>query len=129
MAYQKPSEYQCQDCGEIPIRNGVCPHGCPNGKTMRLAYNYTTNEYAVYAPEHESIVLFSLWDDGDTVSAVISDGDTYAIYDVSHWVGHELEKFDALVTEAKVIYLSTLPKIRGASMALSASGNPDTPLR
>ena len=79
---------------------------------MRLAYNYTTNEYAVYAPEQEDIMLFSLWDDGDTVSAVISNGDTYAIYDVSHWAGHELAKFDALATEAKVIYLGTLTKIR-----------------
>lgn len=79
---------------------------------MRLAYNYTTHDYTVYAPEHENIMLFSLWDDGDTVSAVINNGDAYTIHDVSHWAGHELAKFDALSTEAKVIYLRTLPLIR-----------------
>lgn len=23
-------QYQCGDCGEVPIRDGVCPHGCEN---------------------------------------------------------------------------------------------------
>lgn len=91
---------------------------------MRLAYNYTTNEYAVYAPEHENITLFSLWDDGDTVSAVISEHDTYAVYDVSHWEGHELAKFDALMTEAKIIYLGTLPKIREGIYGVIGIGQP-----
>lgn len=91
---------------------------------MRLAYNYTTNEYAVYAPEHEAITLFSLWDDGDTVSAVISEHDTYAIYDVSHWAGHELSKFDALSNEAKAIYLTTLPKVREGIYGIIGIGQP-----
>ena len=31
MNRQQQREYQCEDCGEVPIRNGVCPHGCANG--------------------------------------------------------------------------------------------------
>lgn len=43
MNRQQQREYQCEDCGEVPIRNGVCPHGCANGTDTMTTKNTRTN--------------------------------------------------------------------------------------
>lgn len=67
---------------------------------MRLAYNYTTNDFACYPPEAEGSVLFDTIEgadeDDEAIPSLISNGDTFVIYDVSHWDGNDLAHFVSL---------------------------------
>lgn len=67
---------------------------------MRLAYNYTTKDFAYYSPDSESLVLFTpiqdADDDDEVIAPLISNGDTFVVYDVSHWDGQDLAHFGKL---------------------------------
>lgn len=65
---------------------------------MRLAYNYTTTDFAVYAPEHEHTVLFGANTDdyGYETPPFVKYGDAWSTYDVSHWTGDDFAHFATL---------------------------------
>jgi hypothetical protein len=67
---------------------------------VRLAYNYTTKDFACYPPEAEGSVLFDTIEGADEedekIPPLISNGDTFVIYDVSHWDGNDLAHFGSL---------------------------------
>lgn len=73
---------------------------------MRLAYNYTTDNFACYPPEAERSVLFDTIESADeedeTIPSLISNGDTFVIYDVSHWDSNDFSHFFSLHDGDKV---------------------------
>lgn len=83
---------------------------------MRLAYNYTKQDFAYYSPDSESLVLFTAIqdadDDDEVIEPLISNGDTFVIYDVSAWDAYDLEYFGLLQEEGRHSFMKELKVIR-----------------
>lgn len=99
---------------------------------MRLAYNYTTNNFACYPPDSEGLVLSSNSldaDEDEVISPLIGNGDTFAIYDVSHWDGNDLAHFGSLHDGDKAGLMEGLTLIREGIYGIIGIQYRDTPLR
>lgn len=112
-------QYQCLDCGEVPIQNGVCPHGCPNGgNPMRLTYNFTNGDFIVYPHEAEKVVLYGRFYDEDTGEynpPFIRENDSWATYNVADWNGNDLAHFGSLNKNEQVRFMETLKEVGGSA--------------
>ena len=79
---------------------------------MRLAYNYTTDNFACYPPETEGSVLFDTIEGADeedeTIPSLVSNGETFVIYDVSHWNSSDLSNFFSLHDGHKKVVMEGL---------------------
>lgn len=69
-----------------------------NDGRMRLAYNFTTGDCAVYPSWAEGIVLFGDSPTGDdnfptTGDKMINENDAYSVYDVNHWTSEDMSDF------------------------------------
>jgi len=64
---------------------------------MRLAYNYTTNEFIYYPSEADEQGLFfdSFHDpdSGENLGTFIKNGDAYSVFAVGHWTVEYLDSF------------------------------------
>ena len=68
---------------------------------MRLLYNYSTANFAVFPEDGEDIFI----------KEIVTNGDAYSIYDISHWTGEDLMDFSNHTPEDQTGQLENLEEV------------------